>query len=241
MKKNATIKRITHTRKVINNKLVTTVLLDKDLPLAMRRTLARHPRTSAEVLAALATDEDADVRWVVALRSSTPAELLNDLASDKNKYVRRAVALNLSTPAELLNKLASDKDVDVLLGVALNPRTSAEVLAVLATDEDAGVRWGVAKNPSAPAEALNMLAADKDADVRLAAFEHKSFPKQLPTNKDLAKALRLLADMTERFVDAMSDSYDYGGGNTWISRDDSGQKYVHAARAFLAKHEIKKP
>src|SRR3990167_6954 len=143
-------------------------LLAQDQNADVRYNVALNTSTSPEALTLLAQDQDADVRYYVAQNTSTPAEVLTLLAQDQGADVRYSVAQNTSTPPEALALLAQDQYADVRYGVANNTSTSPEVLTLLAQDQDADVRYYVAQNTSTPAEALTMLARDQSADVRKA-------------------------------------------------------------------------
>lgn len=75
------------------------------------------------------------VRRAVAAHSNTPAEVLWSLSTDKDFEVHQVVALNSSAPAELLMELAG-RSVDFALLVSLNPGVPDEVLDALAADEE---------------------------------------------------------------------------------------------------------
>ena len=53
---------------------------------------ARNSSTSAEVLTALARENNSDVRWGVATNSSMPAEVLAALARENDRVMRQGVA-----------------------------------------------------------------------------------------------------------------------------------------------------
>jgi HEAT repeat protein len=74
---------------------------------------ARDRNTSPEMLALLAQDEDANIRWRVADNINTSAETLMLLARDENESVRYTIAENINTLPEMLILLAQDKDKDV--------------------------------------------------------------------------------------------------------------------------------
>ena len=67
------------------------------LELSREEKLAKHPKTSQETLAILATDEDWVVRCEVARNSNTSTETLAILATDKDPDVRYEVAKNPNT------------------------------------------------------------------------------------------------------------------------------------------------
>lgn len=111
-----------------------------------------------DVLASLATNEDADVRGGVAQNPNTLADTLVILAADEDENVRERVALHQNTPADTLAVLAADEYEDVRERVAYNSNTPADTLAILAVDDNLGVRHGVWANRNSPAPAVSILA-----------------------------------------------------------------------------------
>ena len=108
------------------------------------------------------------VRRAVAAHPNTPAEVLWSLAADKDIEVHQVVSLNSSTPAELLVELAG-RSVDFALLVSLNPGAPDEVLDALAADGEAIVRFvadatRAHRTLTARAEILQLSATTEDAD-----------------------------------------------------------------------------
>jgi hypothetical protein len=102
-----------------------------------------------DVLARLAEDEDATLRWLAAGNPSTPTDVLARLAEDAIIWVRTPAALNPLTPPDALARLAEDSEYWVRMAVAINRLTPADVLAQLAVDKSADVRSAVAaRHPS---------------------------------------------------------------------------------------------
>jgi len=130
----------------------------------------------AWVLVMLATDNDEQVRAVVAEHRKKLVELLVTLGRDESKYVRRLVAQNLLTPVELLIALAQDSSVRVRSDAARNTRMPVEVLVTLADDEEWRVREAVAQNPLTPVEVLVTLADDDWWFVLAAVAENERTP-----------------------------------------------------------------
>jgi hypothetical protein len=143
-----------------------------------RRTAA-DPDTAADVLDALADHESPHVRAVVAWNRSAAPEVLARLAHDSFAVVRYRLAGNPNTDADTLAFLAQDP-VEPLLDthhrqgigwaeagrpelanirstVAKHPNTPESTLWSLAADGFAGA---VAANPAASAEMLARLAQD---------------------------------------------------------------------------------
>ncbi|MDQ0093071.1 HEAT repeat domain-containing protein [Paeniglutamicibacter psychrophenolicus] len=107
----------------------------------VRRAVAAHPNTPAEVLWSLATDKDLEVHQVIALNSNTPAELLVQLAGRSLDFAL-LVSLNPGVPDEVLDALAADGEALVRF-VADITRThralvaGAEILQLSARTENA--------------------------------------------------------------------------------------------------------
>ena len=72
--------------------LLATIHVPADAEPGVRRCVARNDRAPAEVLRALAFDEDAAVRGWVAANPSVPGEVLRALAEDADPTVRAVVA-----------------------------------------------------------------------------------------------------------------------------------------------------
>ncbi|MGF7212454.1 hypothetical protein GGE65_007081 [Skermanella aerolata] len=132
----------------------------------LRLALASDHRSLPPILARLAVDDDASVRWIVAWNAATPAQILVRLATDDDAVVRARAVDNAAAPAEPLARRAADDNIFVRGRVAGNVATPAEILARLAVDDVANVRWRVAENAAAPAEVLARLAVDDNASVR---------------------------------------------------------------------------
>lgn len=76
--------------------------------LIIRRRLAENPATPANLLAALAADDDVDVRIGLSLNPSTPLWLRRKLARDESATVRFALAEDPHTPITVLKRLEED-------------------------------------------------------------------------------------------------------------------------------------
>lgn len=83
------------------------------IPAWQRRNWSTEVSTAPRLLAALADDDDVDVRTGVAENYWTPAEILTRLARDRSSAVRLAVAANRRTPSVVQGQLADDDDPDV--------------------------------------------------------------------------------------------------------------------------------
>lgn len=108
------------------------------------------------------------VRRAVAAHPNTPAEVLWSLAADKDLEVNQVVALNSSTPAALLVELAG-RSVDFALLVSLNPAVPDNVLDALAADGEALVRFvanvtRAQRSLTVNAEILQLAAPTENTD-----------------------------------------------------------------------------
>ncbi len=70
------------------------------------------------VLRLLARDDDADVRFAVAMKRKCPPDVLKRLARDEDESVRARVAWNAKTPPEILELLREDPCEEVAEVVA---------------------------------------------------------------------------------------------------------------------------
>lgn len=107
-------------------------------------------------------------RGRVALNRRTSPEMLATMAEDENLWVRGCVARNPSTPSNVLAGLAEDEDWGVRMFVAVHPHTSLATLSILADDKHPWVRSCVACNPTVSSDMLARLATDEDDGVRSA-------------------------------------------------------------------------
>ncbi len=144
-----------------------------------RRRIAACPETTKEILAELSKDEDANVRFYVALNPNCPAEVLVNLSKDTNYDVRYNVARNPNCPVEVLQELSKDEDADVRYYVARNPNCPVEILVNLSKDEDSSVRRHVVGNPNCPVEGLAELSKDTDWNVRYNVARNPNCPADI--------------------------------------------------------------
>ena len=124
------------------------------LILKAKRTLARDPQSSPELLEALSRDEADVVRWEVAKNPSTPLHVLEELAYHDDEFVRTGVALNPSAPPHLLEVLAQSAELGVRAAVAANPNTPPSLLEAMLEDDAPLVREGLSRNRNAPVAIL---------------------------------------------------------------------------------------
>jgi CheY-like chemotaxis protein len=111
------------------------------------------------------TNENTQVRLVLACNPHTAPSILERLATDSNYRIRVRVAENPETPESLLLKLAKDEHAEVRLAVSDNPKASASMLESLAKDPSEDVRLGLAGNPKLPSKILTMLTEDENMFV----------------------------------------------------------------------------
>ncbi|GHU16927.1 hypothetical protein AGMMS50243_04240 [Betaproteobacteria bacterium] len=161
----------------------------------------------AEVLRALASEQDIDIRAYVAEHPNTPPEVLSVLTLDLNPAVqeaalkalwerhcaresseaakisdimaRRRVSFHPDTPAGVLRTLADDQDIDVRVNVAVHPNTPPNVLPQLASDPNLAVRRTVAINDLTPPALLQLLANDPEEEVRWCVAGNPTTPPEV--------------------------------------------------------------
>ena len=112
----------------------------------VRRLLAEHQNTPAQVLRWMIDDSDGKVRESIAGRSRFPRDEMIRLTGQKtNQYFSEGVM----TISELvLARLANEKNEYTRAMVARNCRTPIRVLRTLSQDESEFVRTRLAKNPT---------------------------------------------------------------------------------------------
>jgi hypothetical protein len=170
------------------------------------------PEVASQILTALASDSNSNVRCAVASNHAVPVAVLSTLLRDEDEDIRRTVSLNPRAPRgaleDLLKTLSHDSDLDVYAQIANSPSTPISILTALArTDKpqtvrcvagnrstpndvlvelsispDAGVRASVASNQSASPYLLAVLAEDSRADVRLRVAENRTTPTFILTH-----------------------------------------------------------
>lgn len=143
--------------------------------------------TSPRELIELATDEDNEVRFFVAVNRYTPVEVLQTLAADPEAQVRSGVAMALTFQPfgaaseqriieSLAQSLTQDREFLVRLKLAENLELPAAVYEILAADADHLVRLRVAQNPHASQSALATLAQDSVETILVTALGHRNMP-----------------------------------------------------------------
>jgi hypothetical protein len=94
--------------------------------LPRRMAVARHPSTTARILAGLARDDYWQVREVVAGNAKTSVVVLTRLAVDSDRDVRRAVAAHPNSPASVLDDLVNDGSDIVRRQALVHPNLAGE-------------------------------------------------------------------------------------------------------------------
>ena len=131
----------------------------------VKQSIAKDPRTPADVLAQLANDENCWVRSSVAENPNTPVDALMQLARDSYQGIRGSVAMNPNATDQIFEMLSKDYDIWVRKMVASHAKDRG-LLEELAQDDDPEIRWSVAYNLNTPVEILSGLLYDVDEDTR---------------------------------------------------------------------------
>lgn len=160
---------------------------------SLRQRIAAHENTPEETLAALALDQDEQVRQAAAQNPAVPAELLTILglaeALDPGLSAERLQSLaalghqgrvlaasHPNTSVELLGKLAEDSSWQVRAGVVAHPQATAEMLAPLLAIDSSAVQIALAAHPHTPGEVLAELSNKLDVSIRLHIAAHPNAP-----------------------------------------------------------------
>jgi hypothetical protein len=75
----------------------------------MRVWVSRNKTVPLSILEILSRDENADVRYAVAMKHKSSQDILQRLAQDPDESVRLRVALNPKTPKVVLEQLLQDQ------------------------------------------------------------------------------------------------------------------------------------
>lgn len=129
------------------------------------RRLRNQNIIANEVLAALTTSNNWEIRQAVARHEGTPASLIKKLARDTDSDVRQAV-IDRRLPSEW--RYLDDNQRSTKLS---KEDATPEVLEVLAGSSNWRLRQAVASNTKASDKLLKELARDSDSDVASAARE----------------------------------------------------------------------
>jgi hypothetical protein len=112
---------------------------------AVLRALARNTRAPADMLAALASDDDEDVRYGVARNPSTPPSVLERLYAEPQ--TRTSLAVNPSVPLTILTKLAGDPDSVVRYNLRFNRSLPPEMRDAIGKESTTGSSRSDAPRP----------------------------------------------------------------------------------------------
>jgi hypothetical protein len=143
-------------------------------------------------LGLLSTHSEVSVRRVVAEHENSSADILNKLGSDCVDEIRIAVANNRNTPQGVLELLSRDSLRGVRKAVAMHPNTSQPILTILGRDEDPVVRLCVASNLNSSDEIICELTSDNDFEIRMRIASLIKLSKEAVLNlsKDVSPAIR---------------------------------------------------
>lgn len=172
---------------------------------AVRRAVARRPKTPQDLLALLrragstsdlggAAPADpalpaTDLAWLArggrwakllaARHPNTPPAALEALGREDDEALSRHLVRNPAAPAALRESLAVSLGPVFRRASARDPETPPGALARLAADDIRDVRWMAARNPHTPPDALAALAEDADARVRQGVGRNAAAPPAL--------------------------------------------------------------
>jgi len=146
---------------------------------------------SAEILRALASSDEWEVREAVAWHENTPSDIVKTLAEDNDSDVRRATQ-DRSFPREWRTK-TDDEKVAALQSADVLP----EIIHTLATSDRWRLRQAVAWSPSTPESILEKLQEDDDDDVKAAATIERQLPLDWRFLSGWDKAQRLAQEAVD--------------------------------------------
>ncbi len=125
---------------------------------------------SSEILRALSSSDDWEVRQAVAWHENTQADVIDALSEDDDSDVRRATQ-ERSLPKEWRTKSENEK-----VAALQSSNVPLEIIQELAASENWTLRQAVAWSPSTPESILATLKEDEDDDVKAAATEERQLP-----------------------------------------------------------------
>jgi hypothetical protein len=172
---------------------------------------------SAEVMAELATDADAEVRRRVAENPTTSTETMARLARDPDTRVRRAAVVyathrGLTFPAEVVALIAEDEDRIVRCEAEVQQyRLRVASASEAEADPDPSPPEPVAPVPAMSAAEAESLIADPYPLVRAAAAENPQVPRELALSlaDDPDDGVRLRLSLREDLSDEERQSIPY--------------------------------
>lgn len=166
----------------------------------LREIVARHKKTSSEILSRLATDTEENVRETVLHNNNVSAESLAVLATEPNEIIRIKVACHPNTNVETLAALSKDSSSSVREDVAIHRTTSETTRNTLARDPSILVRINVALT-SKTLKTLTILAVDTSERVRQGVLRNQNTPVELLwclTNDDVGVVASQSCDRVEK-------------------------------------------
>ena len=132
------------------NPNITSSLLDElgtDWDPDIRIQVASHKNASADILRKLAKDTDKRVRLAVATQNpNITSSLLDELCTDENIEIRKLVADSSITSPDTLRRLSIDSNPQIRSAVLKNSSVTSDILEKLASDISVDIRIQVAKN-----------------------------------------------------------------------------------------------
>lgn len=146
---------------------------NSNTPEDTRMELASSEKT-AELLEALAEDEDYLVLDMLSGNINLPLSAVEKWANHENPDVRSLVVDAVNATEELLEKLANDEHWFVRASIAGDTYTPEHLLDKLAEDEDYRVAQSVADNEATPAHIQQKLAEHSHPEVRRLARSRSS-------------------------------------------------------------------
>ena len=129
-------------------------MLGEDRVSGVRQRVARHANIGVSIRKQLLSDEDLEVRRVMASRLDLTEDEFAVLAGDPAPEIQRAIARQADVPPEVLETLASSESVDVRMIVAGNPNTPVSALETLASDKHEDVALAVLQNTNVTQKAI---------------------------------------------------------------------------------------
>jgi hypothetical protein len=170
-----------------------------------RGVIAKHPRTSENVLHLLI--QDYECAFAAAQNPGLPASVADILSRYHDKKVRIALVRNQNTPVHIVERIArsaQEHEVEVKAAAAASRSASADLLALLANDRSWQVRSSVARHPDTPVAVLVTLA-ENIRDDRVAYSDDGRVANNLVENPNTpTEALVHLAG-----IDGLFDLHEY--------------------------------
>lgn len=111
------------------------------------------------------TNEEVQIRLVLAGNPHTSEVALKKLAEDTNEKVRSRVAENVRLTLEIFRKLVTDPSIEVRSSIGENPNAPDEIFEKLAKDESDDVRLSLSTNSGLPPHLLKALSEDDNMYV----------------------------------------------------------------------------